>query len=402
MQKGRSFFAVLLAVAAVTVLTVSVAQAQVETIYLAGSKVITIRDKGDFANLAERAKSIDKAITEVISTQDTLHPKVTIKEANGLWTVYAGPVKVAAVYPAEAKANNVPAKSLAAVWARNLTTALPKATPCSKLPASAFGPKVSAPVTTAPKPAGTASKPTITPAPSAEVAGTPSAVAPVTPVETTTFPSATVTAETPAVAPVAIGAPLLLVREAFNTVRVLSEEEFTAKRDELASSLISDLTPFITGRVPTVAGAPATAAPTAPAVPVETPVEGVEPAVAPVAPVATPTAEPAAAPATTEPAAAPAAEAPRTASFVGTGPAAVDLPKVKEGDPSYAKVPQKNRIREKLEKAREPYTALEKEDPTAAKPVQGLLSACRAAYAANRFDQAEQYVDSALALMGLK
>lgn len=395
MPNHRSIVAWLCGALLIAFVGASVAQAEVETIYIAKVKVITLREKGNFPSLAERAKAIDKAIVEILSTQDTLHPKVSVKQVGGLWTVFCGPVQVASVFPAEAKANGLPEKTLAAVWAKNLAEALPKATPASKLPPSSFtgGTGSAAPVTPAKPAAGTAGpKPEepvapVTP-PSAAAAG-----GPATPVVPTS--------------PSAIGAPILLVREAFNTVRLLPEEEFVARRDELAASLINDLTPFITGKVPSVLGStptgPSVPTPVAPAAPVAgggsatAPVGGGEPPALGGAEPPLPgggTAE--------APVAPPSAAGPKPSSTIATGPAAVGLPAVKPGDPAYAKVPQKNRIREMLEKAREPYMALEKEDPQAAKPVQSLLAACRTAYAAGRYDQAEQYVKSALDLMGVK
>jgi hypothetical protein len=377
----------------------SVAQAEVETIYIAKVKVITLREKGTFPSLAERAKSIDKAIVEILSTQDTLHPKVSVKQVGNLWTVFCGPVQVASVFPAEAKANGLPEKTLASVWAKNLAEALPKATPASKLPPSAFqgGAGGAAPV----KPSTPPVKP-VEPVAPVSPSG-PAPAGPVPPVEPST-PSV------PA-SPAAIGAPILLVREAFNTVRLLPEEEYVARRDELAGSLINDLTPFITGKVPSVLGS----TPSGPITPVNpvTPVTPVAPAGnTGVAPSAGTGGEPPAlggadlplpgADTAVAPVAGDTAPPSKSASTIATGPAAVDLPTVKPGDPAYAKVPQKNRIREMLEKSREPYMALDKEDPQAAKPVQSLLAACRTAYAAGRYDQAEQYVKSALDLLGVK
>ena len=384
------------------------AQAEVETIYVAKMKVITLREKGNFPSLAERAKAVDKAIVEILSTQDTLHPKVSVKQVGGLWTVFCGPVQVASVFPAEAKANGLPEKTLAAVWAKNLAEALPKATPASKLPPSAFAGGTAG----TPSGGGTAPVAPVKPTPSSAGATPAEPVAPVTP-PSAGAPAGPATPSAPA-SPPAVGAPLLLVREAFNTVRLLPEEEFVARRDELATSLINDLTPFITGKVPSVLGStptgPSVPAPVTPAVPTggggaTTP--GTSTAPAPAGggePPALGEPEPPlpGGEAIGAPEASTTAPKPKAPSTIVTGPAAVNLPPVKPGDPAYAKVPQKNRIREMLEKAREPYMALEKEDPQAAKPVQSLLAACRTAYAAGRYDQAEQYVKSALDLMGVK
>jgi hypothetical protein len=333
-----------------------------ESIYVANTKVITVRDKGACSSTIARAVAIEKAIAEVISKQDTQHPDLSLREVDGLWTVFAGDVKLAAVYPAEAEVNGLPAKSLAAIWLRNLNENLPKATPCSKLPASAFEPKPGV-------------TPVAPPAPREKSAPIPAP--PATPVAVVS------SGALPTSSPAAIGAPLLLVRDAFVTIRTLPEEEYIAKCDEIAGHLISDLAPFITGRVPTTASR--IAAPATPARPTERMVVPVTP------PVVVPEREPE-----------PVVEPPPVVEPSDAAPAATDLPEVKAGDASYAKVPQKNRIRQKLERAREPFLALKNEDRQAAKPIDGLLAGCRASFARGDFDQAEQYIDTALQLLGIQ
>lgn len=367
-----------------------------ESIYIANTKVITLREKGTHPTVRDRAVTIDKAITQVISTQDTQKLNLTMREEGGLWRIYSGPIQLVTVYPSEAKANGLPPKSLAAVWVKNLREAFPRCTPCSKLPASAFQPKPGQTVpTVAPKPA--APKPT----PPAE----PVTVEPVVAVVT---PAAPTTPATPVVA--AIGAPELLVRDAFNTVRALSEEEYAAKRSELVQHLIQDLTPFITGKVAsTLQPGPAPIAAVTPAVEpavpvsvVPTPVATVNPPVEPSDPVEPSTID---TEVTTVPPVAPTPDTPAavvsTPSPEASVPAATNLPAAKGGDPSYAKVPQKNRIRKKLEATRTPYLNLRKDNPDAAKPIADLLAACRSAYARSEFDESERYVDSALELLGV-
>lgn len=376
---------VLSSVMTIVLVTSAFCAGQFEIIYLAGQKVMTLRDKGAFPTLAARAVAVDKAITEVISTQDTQKPLITVKLESGLWAIYSGKVKIVSVSAVEAKANNVDAKSLAATWAQNLKVAFPKSTPCSKLPASTFAPKPGMPavVPVATKPAP------VKPVP----------VKPVAPAVTTPKPVETPVA-TPPVAtltPGTLTAPLLLTRDVFNTIRALPEEEFIARRDELAGHLIQDLTPFITGKTPVALG-PTPVAPVAPVTPVEpvvvpqpvpivdtpqpvAPVVDDEPTTPPVKPVVTPA---------------------KPAGGLVAGPAATDLPNVKPGDPSYAKVPQKNRIRAKLEQARAPFLAMRTDNPDAAKSVDEMLSACRNAFAKGDFDTSEQYVDTALKLLGVE
>ncbi|NSW55417.1 MAG: hypothetical protein HPY44_05350 [Armatimonadetes bacterium] len=366
-----------------------------ESIYIANTKVITIREKGTYNTIRDRAVAIDKAITQVISTQDTQKLNLTMKEEGGLWRIYAGPVQLVTVFPSEAKANGLPPKSLAAVWLKNLREAFPRCTPCSKLPASAFQPKPGqAPAAVTPKP----------PAPDVPKPEAPEApAAPETTLAGATTPRAVVPAG-PVVA--AIGAPELLVRDAFNTVRALTEEEYANKREELVQHLIQDLTPFITGKVastlqPATTHIAAVPAQPGPAVPVTTtpvePVEPVEPAVEPVAPVEPSTSDTEVT--TTAPAAGAVSVPPPSPQ--ASVPAAANLPTAKSGDPSYAKVPQKNRIRKKLEATREPYLNLRQSNSDAAKPIADLLAACRSAYARGDFDESERYVDSALKLLGV-
>ena len=357
--------AICAALLATGVVTCLAQEAQTESIYIANTKVITIRDKGAYPSLRDRAVAIEKAVVDVISNQDTQNLTIAMKQDDELWTIYAGDVKLVSVQPAEAAANNLPEKTLGAVWVKNLRDAFPRATPCSKLPASAFQPKpgtgpvaVTPAVGEAPAPAG----PAVT--------------------EEPVVPAVPAVAEQPKV----IGAPELITRDAFNTVRALSEEEFLAKREELVAHLIADLTPFITGKVasavvPTVE--PATPAVTTPVTPAPAVVETPAPAETPVTPAPT------------------AVVGPPPTTSIGI-PAAENLPEVKSGDPAYAKVPQKNRIRKKLRLAQEPYLALRAEDAATAKPISDMLAACRSANARGDFDASEQYVDSALKLLGVE
>ena len=364
-----SLYVVLCAVLMLGTVVACFAQDESESIYIANTKVITVRDKGPHSSLQKRAVAIDKAITEIISTQDTQHPNITLKEVDGLWTIYSGPVKIVAVYPAEATANDLPAESLAHIWVKNLKETFPRATPPSKLPASAFRPKPGAvPVRPAPMatPGASEAKPAV------PVAAVPSGAA-----ETVG----------PSDARAAIGAPTLLVRDAFNTVRALSEEEYVAKREDLVRHLVADLTPFITGKVAVALTPIPTPTPTPAVSPTPTPAPTPVSPVAPVVEIGPPTVGP---------------PRPTPTPTHGAAPAATDLPEEKPGDPAYAKVPQKNRIRQKLERTREPYLALRREDPGAAKSISKLLADCRSAFARGNFDESEGDVDEALRLLGIR
>ncbi len=182
-----------------------VAAQETDVIYIANGVVARIRTAGTYGTLYERSAAIDKAIAEVISTQDTQHPHVRVAMKDGRWSVYCGDVRIISVYPQEAKANGVAAKTLAQMWAKNIKTRLPLTTPKSKMPPGAVLP----PVTVNPPRPARAEAP----------AGT----------ETTMSRSAA----------------LLLTIDAFNVVRALAEDDYLGKREEIARNLLTNLQPFM-------------------------------------------------------------------------------------------------------------------------------------------------------------
>lgn len=375
MQKHRSSTFVWCAIIALGAAGLSSAALAAETIYVAGQRVIVLRDAGPYGSVAERAAAVDKAITEVISSQDTQHPQVSVKKVDGLWSVFCGDIKVVTVYPPEAKANGVTEQSVAITWAAFLKKALPKATPPSKLGGTAAPKTPKAPVSAPPELPG---------APDEGAAGS-EAHGATTPVAAVPAGPAPTEIETPAPT-TTIAAPTLLVRDAFDTIRKLPEEEYRGKRDEIVQHLIADLTPFITGQVPS-----STTGPAVPHVPPSA--RGTAPVVDRSGPVAPSGGDTPPKPAVT-------GGAPKPS--VIPGPAARNLPKTKSGDPNYAKVPQKNRIRTKLEMARKPFVALQQEDPGAAQPIGDMLAKARDAFWKGEYDEAEELADSALALLGLE
>ena len=80
----------------------------------------------------------------------------------------------------------------------------------------------------------------------------------------------------------------------------------------------------------------------------------------------------------------------------------IAIPPSQEGDPAYAKVPQKNRIKAKFALIQDPYLALVASDPEAAASISGLLKAARAGRAAEKFDACESYLDHAIRLLGIE
>jgi len=108
-----------------------------EDIFLANGLVARLRDPGKFATLRERATKVEQLLIEVLSTQDTMHPKVEVKQESGVWTVYSGPIRVLSVLPKDAAGAGLSQKALAMTWANNLRERLPLATPPSRMGAAA-------------------------------------------------------------------------------------------------------------------------------------------------------------------------------------------------------------------------------------------------------------------------
>ncbi len=308
---------------------------QSDTIYIANGVVARIRTAGSYGSLAERSGAIDQAIAEVISTQDTQNPQVRVAQKDGKWSVYCGDVRIISVYPEEAEANNIAAKALAQIWASNIKARLPLSTPKSRMPAGAELP----PVSTPPAAAGRSD-----PAPDVKPEST-----------------------------MSHSAALLLTIDAFNVARGLSEEDYLARRAEIARNLLKHLQPFMGGEEIVV---PERVKPVSPVI---TDRETVGP------PAPTPVPPP--------------IEPSETAPAVTTD--TTGIPTGHEGDPAYAKVPQKQRIKAKFALAQEPYVRMMAADPEAAAPIGELLKAARAALSAEKFDECESYLDHALGLLGV-
>ena len=369
-------------------------------ICIANGIVARIRDKGPYSSVEERASAIDKAIVEVISGYDTERPQVSLKQKDGIWTVYCWDLPVMGVYPAEAEANNLPAKQLGALWVENFRKRLPLATPLSKMknPPKAAPPADTptaapqaepiqpAPAQTpdpAPQPgaAEPATEPVTEPAtePATEPTGEPAAEPAATPASATdstpTEPAAPIEpAKTPAVAPLSDNAPLLLAIDALRISRTLTEDEWIDQREQLARNLLENLD-RLSGGKPLASIQPAATAPITPASPAQPPATVTPPK-----------------PAATEPVAGPPAPA---------ATAVTPAPPVPSGDPSYARVPQKQRIGRKFEAARTPFIALQNESPEQASAVNEVLKRARKYFAVEEFDLCEQHLDQALTVLGV-
>lgn len=346
--------------------TIPVLAQQTADVCIANGIVARIRDAGPYESVGARAAAIDKAIVEIISNHDTEHPQVSLKQKDGIWTVYAWDTALIAVYPAEAKANNLTPKQLGQVWVNNIRDRLPKATPVSKM---ANPPKAPA-------------KPPVTEVPAA-------------PQEAAAIPAATGT--------MTESASLLLVIDALRISRGLTEEEWIDQREQIARNLLNNLTRFITGETaPQATEAPTTA----PSEAVVTPTNATAP-VAATTPTTSVTPEPE--PVTTQEPVAPAPATPTTEEPTTTAPAASTPPTASQtpaanahaNDPGYSRVPQKERIGRKFDVVKDPYFALRSTNPDAYKQVGELLKAARKHFSAGEFDLSEQFADQALTAVGI-
>ncbi len=328
-------------------------------ICIANGIVARIRDKGPYASVDARVAAIDKGIVEVISKYDTEHPQVSLKQKDGIWTVYCWDMAVIGVYPAEAEANNLPAEQLGALWVENFRKRLPLATPVSKMEDPFGGKTVATPATT----------------PTSPETATATAETPVAAATTTTQPTVQ-----PAAEAIPESAALLLIIDALRISRGLDEDEWIDQRTQIARNLLDNLRRFVAGKPLTSepVTAPATTAPLTPA---------------PATTVVTLPTTVISQPPTTEPAAGAPATTPTTATSAVAGEHA--------GDPAYAKVPQKQRIGRKFDLVKDPFYELKARDPDRAKPIGDLLKASRAHFTAGEFDLSEACVDQVLQALGI-
>ncbi len=327
--------------------------ADYEDVFLANTLVARLRDPGKFASLGERAAKVEALLIEVLSTQDTMHPQVTVKQEAGSWTVYSGPVRVLSVLPKDATGAAMPAKALAQTWANNLKKLLPLATPPSRMGSAAPKP----PPATAPS--GTAPSATTPPA------GTTPAAAPTG--TTPTLPAPTAPPAVPgAGAVMSRQAALVVLLDSLNQARALPEDQYLLKRDALANQALNKLQAFL----------------------------GSQPAVAPTTPVTAPTAG-------GSPITPPTTEYPAATTEIPVEPVA-GLPQVTPLPADLAKLPPPQRVAKKFELAAEPYQALRNTNPPLYNQVGILLAEARTAKAGYKWEEAEGFLDGALALLGFK
>lgn len=375
---SRSFLLTLLVSVLLLAVALPLLAQETADIALGGGLVARLRDRGTFPSVRERAAAVDKSLCDVVSNKDTQHPQVSLKQKGAAWTVYAWDVAVLSATATEAKANGLTERQLAAMWAANLKTQLPKATPCSKLPPEMLGykpaPKASTTVTAKPL----AAKPPVRTAQTVITKPVPKPVVkPVTKVVTpvSTRPVSTMTGNE--------SGALLLIVDALRTSRELNDQDWAAQKESLAKGLYGDLSYYVTGKG------------VAPKLPATAPVKVtavVKPSAKPVVAVKRPVTKPLVKPVVT-------VKKPGTKPVVtATKPVAA----VKSAtDPSMVKVPQKNRIRAKFAAAKAPFDKLQASDPEAAARVSTMLTASRQAFAYGNFDEAEKQADDALSALGV-
>ena len=326
--------------------------AEYQDVPLAGQTLARLYDPGKFPALADRVAKVEEGLAQVVAVQDLQHPSVRTQQDQGIWTVYAGPVRVLSVLPKDATGANMSEKEVAEMWAANLKRLLPLVTPPAEsgpepgdtTPTAATG---AAPATGT-TPAETATTPPAQEPPAANPTTPPSALPSAT-------PPATVAATVPAPSPLTQSAAVLLIVDALNTARSLPENQYLAHRQELAGNLLTKLNSFFTGEPmpPSTVTVPPPSATTPPPAPVT------------------------------------------TVNLPPPTPSALTVPA------EWHTLSPGDRLKKKFELATKPYYALEASDPTRYSQVGNLLSASRAAKAALKWEESEKYLDSALEMMGI-
>ncbi|MGQ9732300.1 MAG: hypothetical protein ACUVX8_13660 [Candidatus Zipacnadales bacterium] len=381
-------------------LIVGVVYAQeAKDIVIGGEIVARLRDKGPFESVAARHSHVEKCINEIISYEDTQHPRVKLQKLDGIWTITVGTRECLKVYPGDARPQNMDPRTLGELWRKKIEDALPRVTPVSRLPQPPKpSPSVNASLAPTPRvptvlsetePAHT------TIVPPTNTNGGPitdlSAQSPGTSTEPTggigPTPTTDVQPAQPPKTPRSAG--ILLLLDAFSNVRAMTEEEYLAARDRLAANLLENLEPF-------VREAGATEGERRLPQPEQPPIELVTPKPGGGAVTLPPPVDDAS------------TKVPESGTRVPTIPRAPTVEKTwsasqssTSGNSSTARVPQKERIKRKFAAAKEPFAALKAAGDPRAAEVEALLRESRAAHTAFDFDTSEAKVDAALKLMGV-
>ncbi len=377
---------------ALVVLTAGIAVAQDGVnIEVGGDIVARVRAQGAADSVEARAATINQAIQTACSTGDPGTLEVSLKQVDGLWTVFIADQGVMSVYPAEADANGLPPHVLGSIWVEKFKNALPKVSNVTVV-------DLGNPVTDQPAPTpAPAPAPAPTPTPAPAPAPAPAPVADT--VEVLEIP---VTGPAQPSVAAAQGAMLLII-DAFNKTRGMDEDTYLREREQQANGLLDNLIRVWTGGqhgspeepsvgVPDTSVSTITVLPDTTVAPPTTTVETI-----PLGPA--PTTDTTVTVIDADPVAPPVVTATTTTGTPASSAAlSADIP---AGDPSYAKVPQKRRIGKKFEAARDPYLQLKAADPDQASRVNELLKNARREFTAKNFDLSEEYLDGALKMMGV-
>jgi len=380
-----------------------------EPIQCGGVTVALITAKGKYGNIYERSSAINKAINDCLSDEDTNSPKTSVKQLNGLWTVFAWSRQIMSVYPEEAKAHKTDAKSLAETWRAALQKGLRGSTPVSKMK-NPFGPySVDKPRTPKLAKPGTAPTPKVTtPAeePTLAPAAARSGVTPGTPPPPTTE-SRGVT-ETAGSATQSGPLDMLTILAMFNQVRALTEAEYALQRQQLAEDLLHQLgAPRGTGAAVGTAPAarvtretPTTLEVTVPAPKPHTATTGKpKPASLTGAKTGSTTL---AKPGATAGAKTASATAAKPLSAAATKPSGVTAAKPTGAASGLSNLSTKERINAKFELADKPFALMREQGHPDTEKARRLLTQARDAYFADRFPESEQALDEALQTMGVQ
>lgn len=404
MLRGR-----ICAVAAGVLLCLGLSMAQDSAEIMVGGEVVArVRESGPYPSVEARAAAVDEAINQVLAgCANPATLEVTLEQIDGLWTVLIAGEKIVSVYPAEAEANSMTPEVLGSIWVRRFRDALPGAT-------TATVTEIGGP--TAPGPVGVATiedEPTVAtttpPVPTPVTTTTPPAPSHIiSPLEEPTTGAATnigppvvevielpLDQSDPAAVVSGQGARLLIL-EAMNRARDLSEDDYLVRRETLAEELFDGIVQVLTG-----GRTHGTLAPS-----------GTPPAARTVPPVPSTTA-------TTTTAPPPASTTAGSVTATGTGVASTTAAPpaggyalsaagrakieaaIPAGDPSYANVLEKVVVKAKFKAASDAYAAARTSDPATAEQAKEILTAARRAMTAGDYAASEGYLDTALRMLGV-
>lgn len=130
-MRSSKVVSVIATLAAIALVVMPVAEgACVQEIVVANKVVARIVAPGEFGSVSRRAAKIDQRIAQAISVEDVGSPKMSVRQASGVPTIFIGKTMLMRVYPEDAKRYNVSPAQIAKQWAGNLARQFPLAEPC--------------------------------------------------------------------------------------------------------------------------------------------------------------------------------------------------------------------------------------------------------------------------------